>query len=149
MTAGGTSIVSAEAIAQLVKAFNRHDPAGCAACFSEDAVREHRFRSRVLFPGVEYPRHEGRDQIAESYARFFGVVSDSVVHVERLAQSSDDCVWVELAVSGIRVGDAVSAGGPVSFPVVSLFRTSDGLIAEERVYMDPALATPEPGRRAG
>jgi len=147
MTVRGTGTATGEPIAQLVKAFNRHDPAGCAACFSEDGVREHRFRSRMLVPGVEYPRHEGREQIAESYARFFGVVSDAVVHVERLAQASDDCVWVELAVSGIRIGDAVSAGGPVSFPVVSVCRTFEGLIAEERVYMDPALATPEPRRR--
>lgn len=114
------------------RAWNLHDPAGCAACFTEEGARE--FRTRR-------PRAvRGRRAIARAAAHLMSAVPDLRVEVVSVGYCSDRRLWTEWRLDGTRA----DGRGRVALLGASVFRLSNAGFEEERVYWDPASAGAPP-----
>jgi steroid delta-isomerase-like uncharacterized protein len=124
---------------EYVEAWNAHDPARCARCFTEDAVREYKVLPLPLTGGVA--RFEGSVAVEESIRVFMDAVPD--IEVTALGRSEAEAhVVLEWHVKGTHTGDWAgwtAQGEAVDFPGVSIYQFEGGLFREERMYFDNNL----------
>ena len=138
-------MIMAGAIARYHDAWNDHDAAACAACFSPEGSRIWFVRSPTASAGEPYPCATGREEIAEGVAGFIRGVPDLRLEVEALSEGSDSRVWTEWRVTGTigdAWGDADARGRAIDVVGVSVFRLTPAGFAEERVYWDSQLLSP-------
>jgi len=132
-------------IARYADAWNDHDAAGCAACFTTDGLRVWCVRAPAYAPDPEdHPRFEGRDAIRDAIAAFMASVPDLRLDVDALSEGSDARIWTEWRVRGTHVADWGTwgaSGEVVDIRGVSIFGVGPGGIREERVYWDSLLTT--------
>jgi ketosteroid isomerase-like protein len=127
--------------------WNAHDADGCAACFAEGGVREGRIMAQATRPGHRFPRFEGRAAIRERIAGFMAAVPDLRVDVLHVGEGPPGTVWLEWRLAGTHMADWGgwrARGERVDVPAVSIYRVRDGLIVEEREYIDPQVMMTPP-----
>jgi steroid delta-isomerase-like uncharacterized protein len=125
-------LAQAEVLGGLLRAHNNHNAADFAACFAPNGVL------RVIPTGEAA---QGREQIKAFLKPQFRAFPDW--HIER--RGLYDCgatIWVEWMVTGTHAGELLGHAAThrgVELRGCSSFRfTSDGLLAVEDLYFDPA-----------
>jgi len=104
-------------VIEMFAAFNAHDPARIARLYAADAV--------VISPETCTPQI-GRKAVAESYAKLFAELPDVQDQIDILVVEGD-----KIAVSFT----ASSAAMGFETPIASFMILKDGLVVEERVFM--------------
>ena len=125
-------LAQTEALGGILRAQNDHDAAGFAACFAP------RGELRVIPTGDVA---QGREQIEAFLEPQFRAFPDW--HIERRGfYVCGEATWVEWTVTGTHAGEFMGYAAThrgVELRGCSSFRfTSDGLIAVEDLYFDPA-----------
>src|SRR5262245_50277267 len=125
------------------RAWNAHDAAACASCFTADGVREFRLRLPCKTLGHRDAFIRGRPDIEEDIGRVLEAVPDLSIEVLGAAYSSDRRLWSEWRLQGTvadRMGPPRRRGEhPIDIVGVSVFRLSNEGFLEERLYWDSAL----------
>ena len=119
---------------EFVEAWNAQDAEAIAAQFTPDGVR-HQF-------SMPEARLAGRDAITQGVGAIIQAVPDATLEVRSQSLGEDGRVTVEWTFSGTHENDfpgMPASGATFVLPGISLYTlTSDGQIAEERVYWDTA-----------
>jgi steroid delta-isomerase-like uncharacterized protein len=121
-----------ETVERCLAAYNRHDGAGFAGCFTEDGV----FR-----PVATGEIAEGREQIQAVMGDVWQAFPDWTLERRGLYEC-DDAVWVAWTISGTHEGEF--RGIPPTHRRFEMLGCShftlaaDGLIAQDDVYYDSA-----------
>jgi steroid delta-isomerase-like uncharacterized protein len=125
-----------DTVKRAIDAFNRHDAAGYAATYTEEAV--------VVDPAYPKPLH-GREEIRQDIAAFFGAFPDIQATLGR--QLADgDIIALEVSMNATHTGVLPTPQGeipPTGQRVnieVAAFLTFDarGLVSQSRRYYDMA-----------
>jgi steroid delta-isomerase-like uncharacterized protein len=117
-------------------AFKNADVEAFLDCFADDAVQEHPF-----FPAPG----RGRADLLQREGGLFAAFTDIVFEVRTVIEQGDNAA-IEGLVSATNTSDMPTPGGVlpatgkrINLPMTSVVRfNADGLIAEERRYMDVA-----------
>lgn len=129
------------------RAWNRHDPHACSACFTDDAVRESllsRSSESESAPRV----FRGRQEIDRAISECIAAFPDVVVEIVSVGYGSDRRLWTEWSVRGTHTGDFGqwrASGRRIEVLGVSVFRLSNAGFLEERLYWDTAALTDAAG----
>ena len=110
---------------RLVQAINGHDVDGMVSCFAEDYANETPVHPQRSFTGS--------DQVRRNWTQIFAGVPDIEAAVLRRIES-DDQVWTEWEMSGIRLED----GERFLMRGVVIFGIRGPMILSARFYLEPA-----------
>ena len=128
---------------RILTAFNSHDPETLAALYSENQV--------TIVPGEPDPLR-GRPAKAEMLARLFRGFPDLTLTLSLILPSGDHVVC-EGTMRGTHTGPLVSrddevppTGRAITLPIVYILKVdSDGLVSEDRTYLDNAALLAQMG----
>ena len=110
-------------VERLLDATNRHDLEALVACFAEDY--------ELTAPSHPERGFSGNARVRQNWQTIFGAVPDIAVELVSAAVDGE-VVWTEQEMRGRR-----RDGEPHLLRGVFIFRVSEGLIRQGRMYLEP------------